>query len=639
MKLNTILTTIGLLSTSFVNASRSDFFGKNDNRPELFKLLDDKIGSIKITLDDETWATMKQKTVLKPWDAGKVGEKYTTNNATMEFSIDGNQHKVVLEPGEFSFYLAGRVTRNFIKPGFNLKVEEKKKDVHDVKLLRLRPGIRDMTLMREKLSSDMLYKMGVKTTSTNYVNLEINGEDFGLYLVSNKIKKDFVKKYFGDKDVKSLYECKEDHARFEDNTIVELCKNLNDELVDNKDELQNFVDTVNNAKTLAELREILDVDTFLKTIAFEFLALSWDHFLGSNHNYFWYKKADGKWTILINDFNETWGQDCWPSIYLGDGTYVNKTNIPEDVIYNNFPNYSIRDCDMGHKIVKLMIYENEAQWRKVVAQVVKEIFNPKALSDRIDEISELIRDEVARTRHIDEKTGLALGCTNSEGFFPKWNMTHFDDGTHYTSWAANSGQSRGFALRFLIEERFKYVCHTYGINPDTLELIEPQPQVAFWGVANKYPFDWGNGELYEEEFIKFTFPNLDKEDYKLESYNADPKNVKPSYDIPLTIHEQSEDAKPTVEEPIASEKCWSESLGYPCCTSSCHVYASDDDGEWGYEDKHWCGIPNSCTNEKCWSVKYGYGCCTGCYAYETDKLGKWGYENNEWCGIIEENCN
>jgi len=29
---------------------------------------------------------MKQKSVLKPWDVGKNGEKYNTNNATLEFS-------------------------------------------------------------------------------------------------------------------------------------------------------------------------------------------------------------------------------------------------------------------------------------------------------------------------------------------------------------------------------------------------------------------------------------------------------------------------------------------------------------------------------------------------------------------------
>ncbi|ORY47950.1 hypothetical protein LY90DRAFT_360776, partial [Neocallimastix californiae] len=79
--------------------------------------------------------------------------------------------------------------------------------------------------------------------------------------------------------------------------------------------------------------------------------------------------------------------------------------------------------------------------------------------------------------------------------------------------------------------------------------------------------------------------------------------------------------------------CWSEELGYPCCTSSCHVYSFDTDGQWGYEDNHWCGIPSSCDQEKCWSKKLGYNCCQGCQAYEVDSNGKWGYENNEWCGI------
>jgi hypothetical protein len=43
--------------------------------------------------------------------------------------------------------------------------------------------------MREKLSSDILQLMDVPTTSTGYINLEINGEFMGLYLLTNKIKK------------------------------------------------------------------------------------------------------------------------------------------------------------------------------------------------------------------------------------------------------------------------------------------------------------------------------------------------------------------------------------------------------------------------------------------------------------------
>jgi len=40
----------------------------------------------------------------------------------------------------------------------------------------------------------------------------------------------------------------------------------------------------------------------------------------------------------------------------------------------------------------------------------------------------------------------------------------------------------------------------------------------------------------------------------------------------------------------------------------------------------------------CWSEKLGYPCCTGCVVFETDSHGQWGVENNNWCGIIADQC-
>jgi len=538
-----LLSFFGLLATSYAKSksktSRSDFFGKNDNRPKLFKLLDDHIATIKIDFDKETWETMKQKTVLEPWDAAKKGEKYGTNNATLEFIVEGTNHRVKLEPGDFSFKLAGKGTRNFAKPGYNISLE--KKSVYDVKILRLRSTIRDASIIREKLSSDLLYKMGIKSTSANYANVIVNGEDIGLFVLSDKVKSDFIKRYFNEKDTDNLYECKDDYARFEDDSILEKCNNLKDELVDYKDDLKVLVDTVNKAKTVKDIKHIIDVDAILNTFAFEFLTLSWDHFFVLGHNYFWYKNPkNGKWMMILNDFDETFCQDVWPSYFIDRSAYVTKSYIP-DIEFINYPNFSVRDLDAGHKLVKLLILDDDTQWRKVLGKAVKKAFNPKLLNHRIDEIADLIRDDVAHSREILEETGHARGHFNTVGFDPKWNMTHFEDTINYDSWVSNAGQSRSYALKFFIEERFRYICHTYGINPKTLELINPRPVVSFWSIKNEHRVSY-NATFYEDEIFKFTYPDLDKELYMQKSYNAHPKENKDpiDYEYPLTYHEQKE---------------------------------------------------------------------------------------------------
>ncbi len=85
----------------------------------------------------------------------------------------------------------------------------------------------------------------------------------------------------------------------------------------------------------------------------------------------------------------------------------------------------------------------------------------------------------------------------------------------------------------------------------------------------------------------------------------------------------------------ASAACWSESQGYPCCSSAnAMVWYTDASGEWGVENNNWCGIPKAVDNS-CWSAAQGYPCCksTTVVAY-TDASGKWGIENNNWCGIV-----
>jgi len=77
--------------------------------------------------------------------------------------------------------------------------------------------------------------------------------------------------------------------------------------------------------------------------------------------------------------------------------------------------------------------------------------------------------------------------------------------------------------------------------------------------------------------------------------------------------------------------CWSEQLGYPCCSANNKiVYYTDADGKWGVENNNWCGIQSDC-----WSEAIGYPCCksTNVVAFK-DADGSWGIENNDWCGIV-----
>jgi len=94
------------------------------------------------------------------------------------------------------------------------------------------------------------------------------------------------------------------------------------------------------------------------------------------------------------------------------------------------------------------------------------------------------------------------------------------------------------------------------------------------------------------------------------------------------------------EAPSQATSCWSESLGYKCC-SSCNVSVqyTDNDGAWGVEKNEWCGILKNCGSSNTCVGAQGYPCCKNtCEVYSTDNDGKWSIENNDWCLIDKTKC-
>lgn len=54
----------------------------------------------------------------------------------------------------------------------------------------------DATYMKEYISYDLMYYLGVPTPLVIYVNISINGEPFGLYVIIEAVEEDFVSRIF-----------------------------------------------------------------------------------------------------------------------------------------------------------------------------------------------------------------------------------------------------------------------------------------------------------------------------------------------------------------------------------------------------------------------------------------------------------
>jgi len=85
-----------------------------------------------------------------------------------------------------------------------------------------------------------------------------------------------------------------------------------------------------------------------------------------------------------------------------------------------------------------------------------------------------------------------------------------------------------------------------------------------------------------------------------------------------------------------TDYCWSLSQGFPCCSNTCEVFFADESGSWGIENDNWCGIKSSCgtsSSDGCFSESLGFSCCSTCNVYYNDESGSWGVENDNWCGL------
>lgn len=153
----------------------------------------------------------------------------------------------------------------------------------------------------------------------------------------------------------------------------------------------------------------------------------------------------------------------------------------------------------------------------------------------------------------------------------------------------SSGSTRSGPLKWSIKNRFNYLCHTYGINPETLELITPRPERRVWSSTNIYKLK----ALYDddESMVRYYYPYLDKEDFK-------------------------------------TNYC-----------KYCKVYKKEDKS-YGLENNELCIIhPVDCGMEKGIEMgPNGYPYCEKCSVYDIKGGVLLGMENNILCEILTDNC-
>jgi len=308
----------------------------------------------------------------------------------------------------------------------------------------------------------------------------------------------------------------------------------------------------------------------------------------------------GKWMFIPYDFDSELGY-C-----LFSGSFYNNKLM---AYVFDWPKFSFKDyAGPGAKhILDVLIYSNETTFNNYAKSFVRDVFNPVVLFDHIDEVKSLIKPYVLEDKTEDPVTD--------------WNYESFVVNSEFTTVSEIFQTSYG--LKRWILDKFRYVCSSLEMDCSfAAEYLE------------------GGSFTYEVD------PEYENDGSSL----VDPTMLPPSFtmtelpaletDMPVANESELPPVETEITAAVDQSSCWSEYLGYSCCEISCKVYEEDENGAWGYENYHWCGIPASCKQQvqKCWSLALGYPCCQKTNnIYDVDENGSWGYEDERWCGIIPSN--
>ncbi|KAF9179922.1 hypothetical protein BGZ51_006555 [Haplosporangium sp. Z 767] len=305
-----------------------------------------------------------------------------------------------------TFNLSGASAREFAKLAYKIKFPKKNR-LLDLASLKLRNAETDATMMREKIYVDILNSIGVPTSQATYVRLFVNNKPIGMFVAMEEMKKHWIKKVLHPNVHKTkpgalwkMNSC----CGFEGNlewlgpttksyVLGDIYKNilpgnnpkdnLMKDLIQFMADLKNF-DPKKTKDPIAYWEQRLDLDGFLKSMAMEYLTGSWDSYWNSGSNYQLYNDpVTGKWTWFPMDFDDTFG-----TAY--SGPIASYRQIPKK-------NAEGFESPLAQKLI-METPEINARFEAILKDIVSYVFNPNALTPRMDAYKEMIQEDVAWDR-------------------------------------------------------------------------------------------------------------------------------------------------------------------------------------------------------------------------------------------------
>ena len=249
---------------------------------------------------------------------------------------------------------------------------------------------RDPSMLRDKLTYDLMQRAGIPASHATFANLYLtidNGErqHLGLFVIVEQVDSVLLQDRFGNSDGLLVKGEINDDLEYRGDDWEsyahdhELKSNSDDTDTAKLIEFVKFVHQASDASFGEQISNWLNVDRFLAALALNTLLVNLDSYAGLGHNwYLYYDTQAGRFEHIPWDVNEAFG-----NLQLG---------TPDEML-----DFSIHRPYVGDKILIRRLLDVDA-YRELYLDYVREyadgLFSPLQMHSEIDRLHTYVRDAI-----------------------------------------------------------------------------------------------------------------------------------------------------------------------------------------------------------------------------------------------------
>ncbi len=225
---------------------------------------------------------------------------------------------------EVGFRLRGNTSRYSAKKSFKVSFNtyHSGRKFYGLEKLNLNGEHNDPSIIRSKISWDLMRSFGIPAPRSNHIEVYINGNYYGLYIQVEHIDEEFVESRFENKDgnlFKCLWPADLDYRGSDpdnykhmqgDRRVYDLKTNTQ---ADDYSDIAQYINILNNVSSSVypcEIENVFNVYDYLKVIALDVILGNWDGPIYNKNNFYLYHNtASNRMEYIPYDLDNTLGID------------------------------------------------------------------------------------------------------------------------------------------------------------------------------------------------------------------------------------------------------------------------------------------------------------------------------------------